>query len=89
MSKYRIRILQAASRELERLDKPTGRRIVQRINWLAANLDAIRLEALTGNLAGLYKLRVGDYRVVYEVLWDEEIIVIHAIGHRREIYGRH
>ena len=88
MSKYRIRILQAASRDLERLDKPTGRRIVQRINWLAANLDAIRLEALTGDLAGLYKLRVGDYRVIYEVLWDEETIVIHAVGHRREIYRR-
>ena len=58
------------------------------MNWLAANLDAIRLEALTGDLAGLYKLRVGDYRVIYEVLWDEETIVIHAIGHRREVYRR-
>ena len=88
MSKYRVRILQAASRDLERLDKPTGRRIVQRINWLAANLGAIRLEVLTGDLRGLYKLRVGDYRVIYEVLWDEETIVIHAIGHRREIHRR-
>lgn len=43
MSKYRIRILQEASRDLERLDKPTGCRIVQRIRWLAENLDAIRL----------------------------------------------
>jgi mRNA interferase RelE/StbE len=88
MAEYRIRILGAASQELERLDKPIGHRIVQRINWLAANLDAIRLEALTGDLAGLYKLRVGDYRVIYEVLWDEKIIVIDAIGHRREIYRR-
>ncbi|MGQ9500717.1 MAG: type II toxin-antitoxin system RelE family toxin [Anaerolineae bacterium] len=88
MAKYCIRILEAASQDLARLDKPVGHHIVQRINWLAANLDAIRLEALTGDLAGLYKLRVGDYRVIYEVLWDEETIVIHAIGHRREIYRR-
>ncbi len=88
MAEYRIRILKAASQDLERLDKPTGRRIVQRINWLAANLDAIRLEALTGDLAGLYKLRVGDYRIIYQVLWDEETIVIHAVGHRREIYRK-
>jgi len=88
MAEYRVRILKAASQELERLDKPIGRRIVQRINWLAANLDAIRLEALTGDLAGLYKLRVGDYRVIYEVLWDEKTIVIHAIGHRSDIYRR-
>jgi len=88
MAGYRVRILKVASQDLARLDKPTGRRIVQRINWLSANLDAIRLEALTGDLAGLYKLRVGDYRVIYEVLWDEETIVIHAIGHHREIYRR-
>jgi mRNA interferase RelE/StbE len=88
MAEYRIRILKAAAQDLERLDKPVGRRIVQRINWLAANLDAIRLEPLTDELTGFYKLRVGDYRVIYEVLWDEGIIVIHAIGHRREIYRK-
>jgi len=88
MAEYRIRILKAASQDLGRVDKPIGRRIVMRINWLAANLDAIRPEALTGDLAGLYKLRVGDYRVIYEVLWNEKTIVIHAIGHRREIYRR-
>jgi len=88
MAEYRIRILKAASQDLERVDKPIGRRIVMRINWLAANLDAIRPEALTGDLAELYKLRVGDYRVIYEVLWNEKTIVVHAIGHRREIYRR-
>ena len=64
MSKYRIYILKAASRDLERLDKPIARSIVQRIQWLAANLNVIRLESLTGVLAGLYKMRVGDYRVI-------------------------
>ncbi|MGQ0594306.1 MAG: type II toxin-antitoxin system RelE family toxin [Gammaproteobacteria bacterium] len=85
---YRIRILDAAIRELARLDKPVGRRIVERIHWLAANLDEIKPEALTGDLAGLYKLRAGDYRVIYEVVHDEQTIVIHAIGHRREIYRK-
>ena len=88
MAEYSVRILKAASQELERLDKPIGRRIVQRINWMAANLDMIRLEALTGNLAGLHKLRLGNYRVIYEILWDEETIVIHAIGHRSDVYRR-
>jgi len=68
MAKYRIRILEAAIQDLARLDKSIGRRVVRRINWLAANLDTIRLEALTGDLAGFYKLRIGDYRVIYEVL---------------------
>ncbi len=71
---------------LARLDKSVGRRIVKRINWLAASLDDIRPESPTGDLAGFYKLRVGDYRVLYEILQDEQTIVIHMIGHRREIY---
>lgn len=85
---YYVRILDSAIRELARLDKPVGRRIVERINWLALRIDEIRLEPLKGELAGLYKLRVGDYRVIYEILHEERIIVIHAIGHRREIYRR-
>ena len=85
---HRIRILKAAVDELSRLDKPVSRRIVERINWLAANLGTVRLEQLTGDLAGLCKLRVGDYRVVYQVLHEEQVVLIHAIGHRREIYRR-
>ena len=85
---YYIRVLEEASRELARLDKPVGRRIAERISWLAANLDSIRPEALTGDLIGLYKLRVGDYRVIYEVIRNEKTIVIHAVGHRREIYRK-
>jgi len=85
---YHIRVLEEASRELARLDKPVGRRIAERVNWLAANLDSIRPEALTGDLIGLYKLRVGDYRVIYEVIRNEKTIVIHAVGHRREIYRK-
>ena len=85
---YCIRILQKATRELERLDKPIAHRIAERINWLAANLDDIRPEPFKGNLAGLYKLRIGDYRVVYEILYDEKMIVIHQVGHRSEIYRR-
>lgn len=85
---YHIRILDAAIRDLSQLDQTISRRIVDRIRWLAAHLDELRLEALTADLEGLYKLRVGDYRVIYEVLHTEQTIVIHAIGHRRGIYRK-
>jgi mRNA interferase RelE/StbE len=85
---YRIHILQAATHELERLDKPIARRIAERINWLAANLDDIRPEPLIGELSGFYKFRVGDYRIIYEILFDERVVVIHGIGHRRDIYRK-
>ena len=50
---YRVRILDAATRELAGLDKPVGRRIVERIHRLAENLDEVKSEPLTGDLAGL------------------------------------
>jgi mRNA interferase RelE/StbE len=85
---FRTRLLETAVRDLARLDKPEARRIVRRINWLASNVDTIRPEALGGDLAGFFKLRVGDYRVIYEVLGAEQVLLVHAIGHRREIYRK-
>jgi mRNA interferase RelE/StbE len=83
---YRIRLLDAAARELARLDKDPARRIVDRMRWLAENVETAKPEALGAKLSGLYKLRVGDYRVVYELLGREETIIVHKIGHRSEIY---
>lgn len=85
---YRVRLLDTASKDLAKLDKPVARRIVERVHWLAENLADANLEALTGEFEGLFKLRVGDYRVVYELIHEEQLIMIHAIGHRREIYRR-
>ena len=72
--------------KLERLDKPVANRVVRKLRWLARNLDSINPESLKGGLAGLYKLREGDYRIVYQVLRSENIIVVHLIGHRRDVY---
>lgn len=85
---YRIRMLDAASCGLARLDKAVARRIVERIDWLAENLDRIRPEPLSGDFADLFKLRVGDYRIGYEVIHGERLIVVHVIGHRREVYRK-
>ncbi len=83
---YSLRILDAATRELTALDRQVASRIVKRVQWLAENIDAIRPLPLSGELSHLYKLRVGDYRVLYEILSAERILVIHAVGHRREVY---
>jgi mRNA interferase RelE/StbE len=85
---YRVQLLDTASKDLAGLDKPVARRIVERIYWLAENLKDVSPEALTGHLQGLFKLRVGDYRVVYQLLHEEQVIMIHMIGHRRAIYRK-
>ena len=83
---YSIRLLRDANQDLTRLDKPVAKRIVRKLRWLADNLNDLSPEPLKGGFSGLYKLRQGDYRIIYEILRSEEIIVVHLIGHRREVY---
>lgn len=83
---YDLHFSDAALRKLNDLDKKVGWRVVKRLIWLARNLDNITPEPLTGKLAGLYKFRVGDYRVLYDILDEKEHIIIYKIGHRKEIY---
>lgn len=83
---YQIRLLAEASRELAGLDKPVRSRIVDRLRWLSENLDRITPLPLTGDLAGFYKFRVGDFRIIYEIQRQENTILVHTIGHRREVY---
>lgn len=85
---YTVRILSSATRELERLDVTVGRRLVHRIQQMAADAAQHRHEALSGDLSGFYKLRIGDYRVIYELLHSEHCVLIHAIQHRRNVYRK-
>ena len=85
---YSVHILKAAGKELERLDKPVAKRVAERIHWLAENLEDTSIRALKGDLAGLYKLREGDYRIIYEIIHTEKIIIVHSVGHRRDVYQK-
>lgn len=73
-------------KDVKRLDKTIAHRIFQKIKWLSENFEAVVPEPLKGKWKGKFKLRVGDYRVVYNVNHDTRLIVVHLIGHRREIY---
>ncbi|MFO0097824.1 MAG: type II toxin-antitoxin system RelE family toxin [Aphanizomenon sp.] len=84
---YLVEYEPEALADLEKLTKSVCQRIVNKINWLAENLDQITPQPLTADLSGFFKLRVGDYRVIYEFDSDERIIFIDRVGHRREIYN--
>jgi len=85
---YSVRFLKAASKELEKLDRTIAKRIIDRLEWLSLNVDSTNLFPLKGELRGLYKLREGSHRIIFEILRSENTIIVHAIGHRREIYKR-
>jgi len=72
-----------AIRDLEKLDKPVAQRILARITWFSNNFERVIPEPLSGGFKGTFKLRIGDWRVVYTL--EGKTIVIQFVGHRREI----
>jgi mRNA interferase RelE/StbE len=74
------------AKDLRGLDKGIRQHILSRIEWLADHTEEIRHEPLTDQWAGMYRLRVGDYRVIYELRQEQRRIIIYAVGHRRETY---
>jgi mRNA interferase RelE/StbE len=75
---------QEAIRDLERLDRQVMRRILRKLDWFSENFVRVVPESLAGEFEGTYKLRVGDWRVIYTV--EGEVVRIWSIGHRKEIY---
>lgn len=73
---------------MAKLDATASRRMAVAIRWLSGNVDTTRHLALKGNLAGFYKYREGDYRIIYEVLFSEKTAIVHAIGHRHDVYKK-
>ncbi len=83
---YSLRIKRSASRVLARAPRSDRRRIIRAIDGLAEH--PLAGTALKGELRGLRRLRVGDYRVVYEVLADTLVVLAVRMAHRREAYRR-
>ncbi|MBI3399194.1 MAG: type II toxin-antitoxin system RelE/ParE family toxin [Deltaproteobacteria bacterium] len=83
---YQVIILPKAINDLSKIDKPSAQRITDKIEWLSENIDNIPLIPLKGMLSGFYKLRIGDWRAIYEVDYLKRVITLHKVGHRKEIY---
>lgn len=84
---YSVELTYEAIAELEQLSPKNQERTLHKIHWLLNNFNELTPTALTGDLSGLFKLRVGDYRVLYSYSEETEIVTVHRIGHRREIYS--
>jgi len=84
VSAYRIELRPAAARALRKTDRDVGLRIQGAIALLAQDPRPPTARPLRGR-PGL-RVRVGDYRIVYRIEDDVLLVVVVALGHRREIY---
>jgi mRNA interferase RelE/StbE len=71
--------------DLDRLDPPVALRVLRKIEKALGSTGGVG-EPLTGEFAGLFRLRVGDYRVIYARTTDGYLVL--RIGHRKEVYRR-
>lgn len=85
---YKVKLSPKAQKQLRKLDKGTAGLIVK---YLYANIDGVdnprsKGKALVGNHAGQWRYRVGDYRVICEIVDEELVVLAVTVGHRRDIY---
>lgn len=85
---WTVEVSDVAERQLRKLDRSVQKRLVE---WLYDRLEGCKDprhfgEPLKGELDGLWRYRVGDYRILCEIRDNRLIVLVLAVGHRREIY---
>ncbi len=86
---WKVEFDNRARKELRKLDKQTQDRILK---WLRESLatekDPRRVgKPLKGHMKGLWRYRVGEYRIISQIQDERILILVVRIGHRRDIYG--
>ena len=86
MASYKVLIKQSAAKEIESLPAKDRQRVVAKIKALANNPRPPGSEKLSGN--DKYRLRQGDYRILYEIVDHDLIVTVVKVGNRRDVYYR-
>lgn len=87
---WTVEIDSFAQKQLRKLDRPVQKRL---LDWLDERIEGCKNprhfgEPLRGDLDGLWRYRVGDYRILCEIHDQKLVVLALAIGHRRDIYTR-
>ena len=80
---YSIRVTETAKKQLSKIDKQTAQRIDSKLREIASDPFA-HVTRLVG--LELYKMRVGDYRILMSIQKDKLVVMVVEIGHRRNVY---
>ncbi len=84
MGSYKIDTRRSAEKEIVAIPQPDCERVVRKIKSLSSNPRPLGCEKLKGDTS--FRLRQGDYRIIYTINDDAKAIMIEAVGHRREVY---
>jgi mRNA interferase RelE/StbE len=84
---YEVRLAPAAVRQLGKLDPPGRRRVQAAIDLLAEDPRPPGARQLVGG-AGEWRVRTGDFRIIYDIRDRELVVLVIKVGHRRDVYER-
>lgn len=84
MASYRVLIKPSAARELEDVPRADRRRLATRMRALAEDPRPSGAEKMSGH--DLYRVRQGNYRILYEIIDQDLTVTVIKIGHRRDVY---
>lgn len=87
-ARWRFEITQLAEADLKRLDTNIRKRALAKIAWLRDHFNHIIPQPIAGPYQGFFKLRVGDWRIVYQIEAEQWLVTIHLIDRRDKIYKR-
>lgn len=82
---YQVIISPLARRQSKKLDVYMQKRIIRRLRKLATNPRPHDMQKLSG-YKGVYRIRTGDYRILYQIKDKQCIVLVLEVGHRSEIY---
>ena len=87
---WTVEVIDFAEKQLRKLDKPIQKRL---IDWLDERINGCKNprhfgEPLRGGMSGLWRYRVGNYRIICEIQDEQLVVIALAVGHRREVYQR-
>lgn len=84
---YKVRYADKIEKDLKKVDKKTAGRILDKIDTVLVKDPCRHGKQLKGALKGLWRYRVGDYRVLYRIVDEAVVILVLRIGHRKNIYN--
>lgn len=89
MATYAIEFVKSARKEFERLPVKMRAKTAEALHLLAQNpySELLKIKKMKG-AADLYRIRLGDYRVLYKLRNDRLVVIVIKIGHRSEVYKR-
>ena len=88
MSDFQVILVSEAQTDIRRLHPALQTRILDKLEWMGRHAELLRHQPLRGKeWSGCFKYRIGDYRIIYQIDWPAERLLILKIGHRRDVYG--